>query len=61
MTFTRWKDQSVIVTGGTRGIGFGIAELFARQGATVLLTSRNGREPRTPAPPGACAPLRSPG
>ncbi|MFV2119566.1 3-oxoacyl-ACP reductase FabG [Streptomyces sp. Act-28] len=41
MTFTRWEDRSVIVTGGTRGIGLGIAELFARQGAAVLLTGRD--------------------
>ncbi|MFF8104383.1 3-oxoacyl-ACP reductase FabG [Streptomyces sp. NPDC016640] len=41
MTFTCWEDRSVIVTGGTRGIGFGIAELFARQGAAVLLTGRH--------------------
>ncbi|MFI1019042.1 3-oxoacyl-ACP reductase FabG [Streptomyces sp. NPDC020965] len=43
MTFTRWENRSVIVTGGTRGIGYGIAELFARQGAAVLLTGRDER------------------
>ncbi|WP_424215738.1 3-oxoacyl-ACP reductase FabG (plasmid) [Streptomyces sp. BI20] len=41
MTFTRWEGRSVVVTGGTRGIGHGIAELFARQGASVLLTGRD--------------------
>ncbi|MER6910083.1 3-oxoacyl-ACP reductase FabG [Streptomyces sp. NPDC000594] len=47
MTFTRWEGRSVIVTGGTRGIGHGIAELFARQGAAVLLTGRDGEVART--------------
>ncbi|MFF5256533.1 3-oxoacyl-ACP reductase FabG [Streptomyces leeuwenhoekii] len=46
MTFTRWEDRSVIVTGGTRGIGLGIAELFARQGAGVLLTGRDAETAR---------------
>ncbi|EDM27144.1 3-oxoacyl-[acyl-carrier protein] reductase [Lentisphaera araneosa HTCC2155] len=34
----QFKDQNVIVTGGTRGIGKGIAENFLKQGANVLVT-----------------------
>lgn len=35
MDFT---DQTVIVTGGTRGIGRGISEAFLKKGATVIAT-----------------------
>lgn len=33
-----FKDQIVIVTGGTRGIGAGITEAFLKSGATVVAT-----------------------
>ena len=33
-----FKDQVVIVTGGTRGIGKGISKTFLESGATVLAT-----------------------
>lgn len=35
------KDKVAIITGGTRGIGRGIAELFAKQGARVIITGRS--------------------
>lgn len=40
---TSIKDKSVIVTGGSKGIGLGIARVFARQGAKVTIAAR-GRE-----------------
>jgi len=33
--------RSVIVAGGTRGIGYGIAEVFADAGASVTIVARN--------------------
>ena len=32
------KGKTAIITGATRGIGRGIAEVFAKQGANVLFT-----------------------
>jgi 3-oxoacyl-[acyl-carrier protein] reductase len=39
--FTSVAGRSVVVTGGTRGIGKGIARVFARAGANVLITGRD--------------------
>lgn len=36
-----FKDQTVIVTGGTRGIGRGVAEAFLAAGAQVIATYRS--------------------
>lgn len=38
-----FANRSVVVTGGSRGIGFGIAGAFARAGASVLLVGRDER------------------
>ncbi len=38
--FTSMKDRSVIVTGASKGIGKGIAKVFANAGCQVLLASR---------------------
>ncbi len=35
------EGKTAVVTGGTRGIGFAIAERFADAGATVVVTSRS--------------------
>lgn len=34
-------DQVILVSGGSRGIGFAIAESFAQQGAKVIITGRD--------------------
>lgn len=38
---TRFKDETVLVTGSTRGIGRGIARRFAKEGANVVVTGRS--------------------
>lgn len=37
----RFRDQVVIVTGGSRGIGLALASAFAREGAIVAIASQN--------------------
>jgi 3-oxoacyl-[acyl-carrier protein] reductase len=45
--FTSIAGRAVVVTGGTRGIGKGIASVFARNGARVLLTGRDEQAAKT--------------
>ena len=37
----KFKDNVIIITGATSGMGKGIAESFARQGASLILSGRN--------------------
>ncbi|HEV7333353.1 MAG TPA: SDR family oxidoreductase [Flavisolibacter sp.] len=39
-----FRGKTVLITGGSRGIGKACAELFSEAGATVLVTYKTGRE-----------------
>jgi len=47
--FTSIAGRAVVVTGGTRGIGKGIASVFARNGARVIITGRDSDAARAAA------------
>jgi 3-oxoacyl-[acyl-carrier protein] reductase len=47
--FTSIAGRAVVVTGGTRGIGKGIASVFSRNGARVLITGRDSDAARAAA------------
>lgn len=36
----KMKDKVIIVTGGGKGIGFGISTTFAKEGANLVITGR---------------------
>ena len=38
---TDLKNQTVIITGGSKGYGYGMAKVFANKGANVWITGRN--------------------
>ena len=39
--YTELKNKVVLITGGSKGIGFGIAQAFAKQGASLILVARD--------------------
>ena len=39
-----FKGKTVIITGGTKGIGAGISEVFAQEGANLVINYRSDNE-----------------
>ncbi len=39
-----FKDKTVVITGGTKGIGAGISEVFAQEGANLVINYRSDNE-----------------
>ena len=38
------ENKVAIITGGTKGIGYGIAEEYLKEGAKITICSRNAQE-----------------
>jgi len=53
------KDKSIVVTGGSRGLGLGLVEALVAHGARVTVVARDSRFARLPSAPGWASP-RSP-
>lgn len=41
MSISDLKDKVAIITGGSKGLGLGIAKAYAKEGVTVVITGRN--------------------
>ena len=52
------ENKTAIVTGGSKGIGFSIAERFSKEGAKVIICSRNESELSASATKLGCEPYQ---